>query len=177
MIQLWRRLFGSYRKILRTLFAIISDFSIKREVDFDERALAHGFTFYLYILYTPFPSYVLLNHPLSPGAHFRCFLHGAFLLFWTSPLAWPRVSSQRYVENVELVRELFLSRKRSSVEREWKEWTENVKQIYCVFVIQNSVILLLLYFFLWKILISNNNYWVSKRVNLRICVSHCVHMM
>jgi len=32
-------------------------------------------------------------------------------------LAWPRVSSQRYVENVELVRELFLSRKRSGAER------------------------------------------------------------
>lgn len=31
-------------------------------------------------------------------------------------MAWPRVSSQRYVENVELVRELFLSRKRSGAE-------------------------------------------------------------
>lgn len=118
LILFWRRLFGSYREILRTLFAIISDFSIRREIDFDERALAHSFTFYLYVLYTPFPSHVLLNHPLSPGAvPLRCFLRGAFLLFWTSPLAWPRVSSQRYVENVELVRELFLPRKRSGAER------------------------------------------------------------
>lgn len=69
-------------KFLRTLFAIIIDFSIRREIDFDERALAHSFTFYLYVLYTPFPSHVLLNHPLSPGAvPLRCFLRGAFLLF------------------------------------------------------------------------------------------------
>jgi len=54
----------------RELFAVISDFSITREVDFGvpARALAQLYIsqYYLYVLYTPFPSHVLSNHPLPP---------------------------------------------------------------------------------------------------------------
>lgn len=51
-------------KIYVTLFAIISDFSIRREVDFGARTQFYILQYYLYVLYTPFPSHVLLNLPL-----------------------------------------------------------------------------------------------------------------
>jgi len=72
------------REFRRELF-VISDFSITREVHFGApvRALAQLYIsqYYLYVLYTPFPSHVLSNHPLSPRTTSMLFTCGVFLLF------------------------------------------------------------------------------------------------
>lgn len=64
----------------------------------------------VYVLYTPFPFHVLLNHPLSGTPTTPMLFTARFSLILNLSLLRPRVSSQRYVENVEFVRELFLKK-------------------------------------------------------------------